>query len=412
MGGPSVKCLLVVRMLLAIMALYPFSARASYPEHAIVLIVPFAAGGPTDIVARIFATGMSRSLGQLIVVENVVGAGGATAALRAMRAAPDGYTILMGHMGTHAAAVAINPSLPYDPRTDFTPIGITAGMPVVALIRQGLPAHNLLAFADYVRANGAAVKMAHAGIGSVSYTTCLMLNRILDVKPTLVAFQGTAPAMNALISGDIDYMCDQIVSAVPQVRAGTILALAVATPKRNATMPGVPTAREAGVPAFDASAWNALFAPSKTPPAIIEKLNAALQDTLNDPEAHKQLVDLGADLPDVEGRTPEALAALVKSEIAKWTAIIQAVPPISTAARVEASVKADPAGRCRSIRALRGQEPWLNHAQRASISSPACSLITDSPILRHLLTIQYVTGGRSIEVDPCICSEPGQQLSS
>jgi tripartite-type tricarboxylate transporter receptor subunit TctC len=311
-------------LFLSVMALYPCSVRAAYPERAIILIVPFAAGGPTDIVARIFAAGMSRSLGQLIVVENVVGAGGTIAALRAKRAAPDGYTILMGHMGTHAAAVAFNPSLPYDPQADFAPIGITAGMPVLALVRQGLPAHTLQEFADYVRVNGAAVKMAHAGIGSVSYTTCLMLNTILDVKPTLVAFQGTGPAMNSLIAGDIDYMCDQIVSVVPQVRAGTILALAVATPNRNAALPRVPTAREAGFPAFDASAWNALFAPDKTPPAIIEKLNAALRDTLNDPGAHKKLVDLGADLPEVKAQTPAALAALVKSEIAKWTAIIHA----------------------------------------------------------------------------------------
>ena len=309
---------------LSVMALYTCTARAAYPERAIILIVPFAAGGPTDIVARIFAAGMSRSLGQLIVVENVVGAGGATAALRAKRAAPDGYTILMGHMGTHAAAVAFNPSLPYDPQADFAPIGITAGMPVLALVKHGFPAHNLHEFADYVRVNGAAVKMAHAGIGSVSYTTCLMLNTILDVKPTLVAFQGTGPAMNALVAGDVDYMCDQIVSVVPQVRAGTIFALAVATPNRNAALPGVPTAREAGFPGFDASAWNALFAPDKTPQAIVEKLNAALRDTLNDPAAHKQLLDLGADLPEVEAQTPAALAALVKSEIAKWTAIIHA----------------------------------------------------------------------------------------
>jgi tripartite-type tricarboxylate transporter receptor subunit TctC len=311
-------------LFLVVMALHPAIAQAGYPERPIILIVPFAAGGPTDIVARIFSEGMSRSLGQLIVVENVVGAGGTTAALRAKRAAPDGYTIMMGHMGTHAAAVALNPSLPYDPQTDFTPIGITAGMPVLALIRPGIPAHNLQEFADYARVNGAAVKMAHAGIGSVSYTTCLMLNTIVDIKPTLVAFQGTGPAMNALIAGDVDYMCDQIVSVVPQVRAGAILALAVATPNRNAALPRVPTAREAGIPAFNASAWNALFAPSKTPPAVIEKLNAALRDTLNDPGAHKRLLDLGADVPDVEARTPEALTALVKSEIAKWTAIIHA----------------------------------------------------------------------------------------
>jgi tripartite-type tricarboxylate transporter receptor subunit TctC len=311
-------------LFLVTMALQPAVAQAGYPEHAITLIVPFAAGGPTDIVARIFAERMSQSLGQLIVVENVVGAGGTTAALRAKRAAPDGYTILMGHMGTHAAAVAFNPSLPYDPQEDFTPIGITASMPVLALIRQGLPAHNLQEFADYARANGAAVKMAHAGIGTVSYTTCLMLNATLGIKPTLVPFQGTGPAMNALIAGGVDYMCDQIVSVVPQVRDGTIVALAVATPKRNAALPRVPTAREAGAPAFNASAWNALFAPGKTPRNIIEKLNAALRDTMNDQGTHKRLLDLGADVPGAEARTPEALAALVKSEIAKWTPIIQA----------------------------------------------------------------------------------------
>jgi tripartite-type tricarboxylate transporter receptor subunit TctC len=311
-------------LFLIAMALNPPNAQAGYPEHTISLIVPFAAGGPTDIVARIFAEGMSRSLGQLIVVENVVGAGGTTAALRAKRAAPDGYTILMGHMGTHAAAVAFNPTLPYDPQADFTPIGITANMPVLALIRQGLPVHNLQEFADSARVNGAAVKMAHAGIGSVSYTTCLMLNAILGIKPTLVPFQGTGPAMNALIAGDVDYMCDQIVSVVPQVRDGTIVALTVATPNRNAALPRVPTAREAGAPAFNATAWNALFAPGKTPPTVIATLNAALRDTMNDPGMYKRLVDLGADIPGAEARTPEALAALVKSEIAKWTPIIQA----------------------------------------------------------------------------------------
>ena len=311
-------------LFLLLMALHPPVAQAGYPERAITLIVPFAAGGPTDIVARIFAEGMSRSLGQLIVVENVVGAGGTTAALRAKRAAPDGYTIMMGHMGTHAAAVAFNPSLPYDPQADFTPIGITAGMPVLALIRQGLPAQNLQEFASYAGVNGAAVKMAHAGIGSVSYTACLMLNATLDIKPTLVPFQGTGPAMNALIAGAVDYMCDQIVSVVPQVRDGTIVALAVATPERNAALPRVPTAREAGAPAFNALAWNALFAPAKTPRTIIDKLNAALRDTMNDPGPHKRLIDLGADIPGAEARTSEALAALVKSEIAKWTPIIQA----------------------------------------------------------------------------------------
>jgi tripartite-type tricarboxylate transporter receptor subunit TctC len=292
------------------------------------MIVPFAAGGPTDVVARIVSENMSGTLGQQIVIENIIGAGGTTAGTRAMRAPADGYTIIMGHMGTHAAAVALYPKLAYNPSTDFAPIGMTAGMPVVILAAKGFPAKDLSEFAHYLKGDGAAkLRMAHAGIGSVSYTTCLLLNSIVGVKPELTAFQGTGPAMRALVAGKVDYMCDQAVSAVPRVIRGDIRAYAVGTSARNVALPQVPTAREAGMPEFQASAWNALFAPKGTPKPIIDKLNAALVSALDDAFTKKRLVELGAEIPDREGRTPEALARLVEAEIAKWTPIIKASAP-------------------------------------------------------------------------------------
>jgi tripartite-type tricarboxylate transporter receptor subunit TctC len=291
------------------------------------MIVPFAAGGPTDVVARIVSEVMSGTLHQQIVIENVIGAGGTTAGTRAMRAPPDGYTIMMGHMGTHAAAVALYPRLAYNPSTDFAPIGMTAGMPIVILAAKELPPKDLNEFARYVKDSAAKLRMAHAGVGSVSYTACLLLNSIVGAKPELVAFQGTGPAMRALVAGKVDYMCDQVVSAVPHVIRGDIRAYAVGTSARNEALPQVPTAKEAGMPEFQASAWNALFAPKGTPRPIVDKLNAALVGALDDEFTKKRLVDLGAEIPSRAGRTPEALARLVEAEIAKWTPIIKANSP-------------------------------------------------------------------------------------
>lgn len=305
----------------------PALAQGDYPTRAITLIVPFAAGGPTDVVARIVANDMSRTLGQMIVIENIVGAGGTTAGIRAMRSPPDGYTIMMGHMGTHAASVALYPNLAYNPSTDFEPIGIVAGMPVLILARKDFPAKDLKGFVSYLRDNAAKLNMAHAGVGSVAFTTCLLLNSIVGVKPKMTAFQGTGPAMNALIAGRVDYMCDQVVSAVPQIQVGTIKAYAVGTTARNPALPDIPTSIEAGLPEFQASAWNALFAPKGTPQTIIAKLNVALGKALDDPSTRKQLLELGGDIPDRERRTPQALAELVKSEIAKWTPIIKSALP-------------------------------------------------------------------------------------
>ena len=238
----------------------PRSAQ-DYPTRPITLIVPFAAGGPTDVIARIVGEHMSRTLGQQLVIENVVGAGGTTGSTRAKRAAPDGYT---HHHGPHGHARGLRRALSepaYDPRTDFEPIGMAAGTPILILAKKDFPAKDLKEFVAYVKANDDKLNMAHAGVGSVSFTTCLLLNSIMGVKPTTVPFNGTGPAMNALVGGQVDYMCDQIVNVVPQIKGGTIKAYAIATPERNPSLPDVPTTKEAGLPEFEASAWNALFAP-------------------------------------------------------------------------------------------------------------------------------------------------------
>lgn len=287
MTSPRVTRILVAAFAVVVAAL-PAAAQ-DYPNRGITIIVPFAAGGPTDVIARLVSDPMSKTLGQQIVIENVVGAGGTTAATRAMRADPDGYTLIMGHMGTHAAAVGLYPKLAYDPRTDFEPIGVAAGTPILILAKKDFPAADLKEFLTYVKANTDKLNMAHAGVGSVSFTTCLLLNSILDVKPTAVPFNGTGPAMNALVGGQVDYMCDQIVNAVPQIKGGTIKAYAIATPKRNPALPDVPTTTEAGLPEFQVSAWNALFAPKGTPKPIIDKLNAALGKALDDPKTRSRL---------------------------------------------------------------------------------------------------------------------------
>jgi tripartite-type tricarboxylate transporter receptor subunit TctC len=308
---------------LAAFAVTPAQAQ-DYPANAITVIVPFAAGGPTDVVTRIVGEHMARTLGQQLVVENTLGAGGTTASTRAKRAAPDGYTIIMGHMGTHAASVALYPKLAYDPRVDFEPIGMAAGTPILVLARKDFPAKNLKEFVAYVGANEKTLNNAHAGVGSVSFTTCLLLNSIIGVKPTTIPFNGTGPAMNALVGGQVDYMCDQIINAVPQIKAGNIKAYAIAAAARDPSLPDVPTTKEAGLPEFQASAWNALFAPKGTPKPILDKLTAALDKALDDEGVRKRLLDLGSDIPGADRRGQAALGALVTSEVDKWGKVIRA----------------------------------------------------------------------------------------
>jgi tripartite-type tricarboxylate transporter receptor subunit TctC len=294
-----------------------------YPTLAITMIVPFAAGGPTDVVARIVTGHMAQTLGQSIIIENVVGAGGTTATARAARATNDGYTLITGHMGTHAASVPLYPKLAYHPEKDFEPVALLAGTPILILAKKDFPAKDLKEFITYIKANTDKMNMAHAGVGSVSYSSCELLSSVLDIKPVGVPFNGTGPAMNALVGGQVDYMCDQIVNAVPQINGGTIKAYAVATPERNPSLPNLPTTAEAGLPKYQASAWNAIFAPKGTPAPILAKLNAAVVKALDDDNVRKRLLDLGSDIPKAEARTQVALAALVKSEIEKWSAVLK-----------------------------------------------------------------------------------------
>ena len=296
----------------------------SYPTRSVTLIVPFAAGGPADVTGRIVADQFSRLLGQQFIVENVVGAGGTTGITRAARANPDGYTLALGHMGTHAAAAALYPNLGYNPVADFEPIGLVAEQPMLLVARRDLPPNSLREFVPYAKANEAKLNMAHAGVGSVSYTGCLLLNSAIGIKPTMVPFTGTAPAMNALLASQVDYVCDPILGPLPHVRAGTIKAYAIATAKRHSALPDVPTAAEEGLPQFSAAPFYGVFAPKGTPQPVLDRLINALNTALDDEAARKRLVDLGAEIAEKDRRGPAALTALVKSEIARLTPILEA----------------------------------------------------------------------------------------
>jgi len=296
----------------------------AYPTRPVTMIVPFAPGGATDVVGRIVGEYLSRTLGQQFVIENVAGAGGTTGTTRTMRANPDGYTIQVGQMGTHAAAVAFYPNLAYKPDADFEPIGMIAGLPIVITARKQFPANDLKEFIRYVRANVGKVNVAHAGVGSITHTTCLLLHSLIGVKPTFVPFNGAAPAMNALLGEQVDYICNAIPDSVQHVQGGTAKGYAISTAERSPTLPNVPTSKEAGLPEFDASAWNALFAPKGTPKAVLDTLTDALDKALDDESVRKRLLGLGCDIPAKSKRGQQPLAVLVKSEIARWTPIIKA----------------------------------------------------------------------------------------
>jgi tripartite-type tricarboxylate transporter receptor subunit TctC len=300
----------------------PVSAQ-TFPSRPITMIVPFSAGGPTDVTARIVAEHMSRTLGQQIIIENVIGAGGTTGSVRAMRAAPDGYTVEMGQLGTHAASVAVYPNLAYKPDADFAPVGLVVDQAVLIIARKDFPADDLKGFLAQLKANFDKLNMAHAGIGSITHFSCLMLNALVGAKPTMVPFNGSAPAINALVGGQVDYMCDPISDIVQQIEAGTIKVYATGTAKRSAALPNVPTTTEAGLPEFAVSAWYGLFAPKATPQPVLDTLTAALDKALDDDTVRKRLSGLGCDIPDKGKRGQVALASLVKAEIARWTPIIR-----------------------------------------------------------------------------------------
>lgn len=305
-------------------ALTGFGAAAdTYPQRPITMIVPFAAGGPTDVVARIIAEPMSRALGQQVVVENVTGAGGTTGITRGAQAAPDGYTIMVGHMGTHGAAPALFKGLKYDPATSFDPIGFLGGVPILIVARKDFPAKDLKGFIEALKAGGPKINQAHAGVGSVSHSTGVLFDAQAGVKPTLVTYRGTGPAMNDLMAGQVDFMADQIINVGPQVAGGTVKAYAIATPERAPGLPDVPTMKEAGLPGYEVSAWNAVFAPKGLPADVKAKLVAAVEAALSDPTAAKRLTELGGTIPKANERGPAALQKFVESEVARWTPVLR-----------------------------------------------------------------------------------------
>src|SRR5258707_6654983 len=315
---------LVLSLALVVLGSWTGAEAQNYPARQVTVIVPFAAGGPADISGRIAADIFQRHLGQQFVVENVGGAGGTTGSLRAARATPDGTTLVMGHMGTHAAAPALYPNLGYDPEKDFEPIGLIAVQPELLAVRKDFPANNLKEFVAYAKANESKLNMGHAGVGSVSYVGCLLLNSAIGIKPTLVPFTGTPPLINAILAGQTDYDCYPVLGPLPHIQAGTAKALAIATRKRSPLLPDVPTSFEQRLPEFDCAPFDALFAPKGTPKEIVGKLADALNKGLEEPAVQKRFAALGADIAEPKRRGPKALAELVKSEVARLTPILKA----------------------------------------------------------------------------------------
>ncbi len=310
---------------LAAMVLAPAMALAqAYPTKGITLIVPFAAGGPTDIIARLAGEHMGQVLGQQVLVENVAGAGGTVGVTRVMRSSPDGYTLLMGNLGTQAASVGLYANLAYDPRKDFEPIMNVAATPMLVAAKLGMPVKDFKEFITYVKANADKISYGTGGVGATSHLTCLFLEHVLGVKLAHVPFRGSGPALNALLGGHVDFVCDQTVGVVPAIQARQIKGLVVATPQRLPVVPDVPTSTEQGLPQFQATGWNALFAPKGTPREIVERLNKAASAAVDDARTKSRLLDLGAEIPDAAGRSPDVLAALVSSEIDKWVPVIKA----------------------------------------------------------------------------------------
>ncbi len=302
----------------------PLEASAqSYPSRPITVVVPFPAGGPSDVVARIVTEEMGKILGQSMVVENVGGAGGTIGSARVAAANPDGYTLLAGSMGSHVSAPVLTPNVKYDSERDFEPIGFTAHAPAVVVAKKDFPANDLRDFVDYLKKHGDSVKQAHGGIGSSSHMACLLFAAAAGVQPSLVAYRGTGPALNDLIGGHVDFFCEQAVSVAPQIVAGTIKAYGISSSQRLAALANVPTAKEAGVD-YQMSIWAGIFAPKGTPKAIIDKLAVALDQALDDPGVQARLAGLGGSLPSKDERTPAKFASFVKGEIARWSPILKA----------------------------------------------------------------------------------------
>ena len=295
----------------------------AYPSRPVTIIVPFAAGGPTDTIARVMGERIRAAIGQPVIIENVSGAGGSIGVTRVVRAAPDGYTIGIGHLGTHVINGAIY-NLPFDLLKDLDPVAEIAANPQILCARKTMPAQNLVELLDWMKANTGKITFGTSGAGTPSHVSSLAIQSRLSVNGQIVPYRGTGPAMQDLMAGQIDVLFEQAANALPQVNGGTIKAYAVTAKSRLPAAPQVPTTDEAGLPGFYMSIWHALWVPKGTPKEVIDKLAAAVQTALKEPETQKRLGELGQDIPEAALQTPDGLGAHHKSEIEKWWPLIKA----------------------------------------------------------------------------------------
>jgi tripartite-type tricarboxylate transporter receptor subunit TctC len=313
----------ILRYALAVATLVSGAAGAqTYPTRPVTLVIPFAAGGPTDVVGRLLAQSMSKTLGQQVIVENTVGAGGTIAATRVARAAPDGYTLLLHHIG-HSTAPSLYRKLPYDAVNGFETLGLVTDVPMTVVARGNFPAKDFSDLVQYVKANKEKINVAHAGTGSASHLCSMLFQSAVGVTVTTIPYKGTGPAMNDLLGGQVDIMCDQTTNTTSYIKSGKIKAYAVTTPKRLAVLPDLPTTREAGLPAFEVAVWHGMYAPKGTSPEVVGKVNNALKVALKDSLVIERFAGLGTE-PVAESRaTPEVHKQFLIAEIAKWKAVIE-----------------------------------------------------------------------------------------
>ena len=299
-----------------------FAHAQTYPDKSITLVIPFAAGGPTDVVARMMAIPMGKSLGQPVVVENVNGAGGTIGATKVARAAPNGYTIFLHHMGM-STAPALYKKLNFDPLTDFEYIGQVLDVPMTLLARKDIPANNLQELIAYIKANEQKVSLADAGLGAVSNLCGLMFKSAIGVNINTIPYKGTGPAMNDLLGGQVDILCDQTTQTVPMIKDGRVKVFGVTTLKRLAALPNVPTLDEQGLKGFEVKVWHGMYAPKGTPAPVLQKINTALRFAMADDTIKQRMTELSSDIPPTEKMTADGLKDHLKAEINKWGPVIR-----------------------------------------------------------------------------------------
>ena len=318
---PSIRIIAAVGALVAATA--PAAAQ-DWPTRPLTMVVPFAAGGAFDVMGRVFTPRMSESLGQQVIVENIGAAAGIVGTSRVAKAVPDGYTFLLGSVGTHAYNPTLYKKLPYNAATDFAPVALFAEQPMVLITRKDFPASNLQEFIAYAKANGAKLQYGSAGVGSTTHLGCALLNAATGINTTHVPYRGGGPAMLDLIAGQVHYMCSNSASALPQIASNTLKGIALLARSRSSLMPSLATAHEQGLVDFEAITWNAFFLPKGTPAPIIKKLNDAVVEAMSTPTVGRRMQELGVDLVAPERRSPEYLQKFVESEIAKWAVPIKA----------------------------------------------------------------------------------------